>query len=596
MASRRLGWLAAAAGALAVALGGCAAVPVSGVAQPLTGASGQPQQFVQPLPPPGPRPGEIAKDVVLGFLHASASFALDPAAARAYLAPGVRWNPTGTVTVVSPDLSFGQPLNVPHVSGPALQRVVVKGQRVATINRSGQYAYQSDAATQFTFTLAKYGPKLLIAQLPAGPHLLLTQDDFQAVFQPHNLYFYAPDAYPSGGLVPDPVYAPVQGPKSALSTNVAGSLVHGLINDRGSWLSGPTTTEFPKGTTLLRPVTISNQTALVDLGGKADAASAGELALMYAQLRQTLTSSAYSPAVASSVQLAIDGKVQYPASTSDVVPVSGSATSPKKPRALYLASDGVVKQLPGGAKVPGVAPGVSQLDSPAGVTAMAITAVGTDQIAAAVPQGDGCAVRVGTVGSAAEYPSYTISTSGGPCTSLSWDNNGGLWAVTGVGIWVLQAGNSQPVQVSAPTMLPPRARVLSLRMAPDAVRAALLVRAQGSTQLYVAAVRFGARSVAFGPAVPVGTDLAGSGITAMSWYSPYYLLAVSGSQLYQVPLTGGQSQSLFAGAVPAGVQVLTASGGYVAVGTSSGTVYVSSSPYISWTRVPGRASAPAYPG
>ncbi len=56
---------------------------------------------------------------------------------------------------------------------------------------------------------------------------------------------------------------------------MADSLVSALINDRGSWLAGPTSTEFPAGTTLLRPVTISNQIALVDLGGKADTAYPG---------------------------------------------------------------------------------------------------------------------------------------------------------------------------------------------------------------------------------------------------------------------------------------------------------------------------------
>ena len=451
----------------------------------------------------------------------------------------------------------------------------VTGQRIATISRTGQYPYESDAATKFTFTLGQYGAKLLIAQLPATTDLLLTEDDFEAVFQPHNLYFYAADGFPPGGLVPDPVYAPVQGPKSALSTSLAGSLVNGLINDRGSWLAGPTMTEFPKGTTLLRPVIISNQRALVDLGGKADTASQGQLALMYAQLVRTLTSSAYSPAVAMSVQLAIDGH-KYPAGTAGSVPVAGSPALGPKPRTLYLASEGLVKQLTAGGKVPTLIPGFSQPSSPADVTAMAaaVTAVG-QQVAAAEQQGNGCMVRVGRLGLPSTLRTYTISTAGGPCSSLDWDNNGGLWAVTGAGIWVLQAGNVRAVQVSVPTTLPSRARILALRMAPDAVRAALLVQIQGSTRLYVAAVRFGTTRVSFGPAVPVGSDLAAPGVAAMSWYNPYYLLAVSGSQLYQVPLTGGLSQALGTGRLPSGVRSLTASGGALAVSTTAGVVYTS---------------------
>ncbi len=332
------------ASSLAV-LAGCAAVPVSGVAQPMPGTSGQPQQFVEPLPPPGPYVGEPGQNVVTGFLHASASFAEDPAAVRAYLAPTVKWHPAGTVTIVSPNPTVGRSTTrvPPAVSGQSgVQEIVVTGQRIATIDRSGQYSYQPGATANFTFTLALYGGKLLITQLPANTSLLLTQSDFEEVFQPHNLYFYSSSAYPSGGaLVPDPVYVPVQGPNNALSTTVAGALVNALINDRRSWLGGPTTTEFPAGTTLLRPVTISNQTALVDLGGTAATAGPGRQQLMYAQLQATLTSSAYSPAVATGVELAVDGKIQSPrGSRSVVVPVAGSAVcGPRgaRPRAIISA-------------------------------------------------------------------------------------------------------------------------------------------------------------------------------------------------------------------------------------------------------------------
>lgn len=600
MASRgRRVWVAVLAAGCLAAVGGCAAVPVSGVAQPMPGTTGQPQQFVQPLPPPGPRVGEQGQYVVSGFLHASASFAVDPAAARAFLAPGVKWKPSGTVTIVSPDLSFGPAIRLPaQVSGPSgVQQIVVTGQRIATINASGQYSYQAAAPTKYRFTLAKFGGKLLITQLPPGQQLLLTQSDFQEVFQPYNLYFYASGAYPSGALVPDPVYAPVQGPTSAQSTTVADSLVNGLINDRGSWLSGPTATEFPAGTTLLRPVTISNQTALVDLGGRADTANQGQRELMFAQLKQTLTSSAYSPPVADSIQLAIDGKIQYSSGLAGAVPVAGSAIAGPRAQTLYFAGNGLVKQVLAGHKSAGPVPGLAELADPAGISALAASAVGPLEVAVAVPQGAGCVVRIGEPRSAQPSKSYTISVKGGPCTSLSWDNTGSLWAVTGSGIWVLQAGPSnQPVPVTGPALLTGRSRVVALRMAPDAVRGAMLVQTGGRMQLYVSAVRFGDKGVGFGPAVPVGTDLDASGVAAVGWYNPYYLLTVSGSQLYQVPLTGGESVPLATGALPPGVQSLTAAGNELAVATASGAVYTSLSPYISWTRLAGRASAPAFPG
>jgi hypothetical protein len=583
-------------------------------------ASGQAQQFVQPIPPPPPQTGERGQYVVEGFLHASASFAEDPAAARAYLAPSVKWHPSGSVTIVSPNPTFGLATRVPpSVSGQSnVQQLVVTGQRIATINGSGQYSYQPDASTKFTFWLARFGSRLLITQLPANAPLLLTESDFQEVFQPHNLYFYAPGGYSTGALIPDPVYAPVQGPNSALSTTVASSLVNALINDRRSWLGGPTSTEFPAGTTLLRPVTISNQTALVDLGGKAATANQGQVDLMYAQLIYTLTGSAYSPAIATNVELAIDGKVvpkpQSPAGSTSLVPVLGSAVGRQssavgrqKGSALYLASDGVVKQLEPRNRT--IAPReLQRLDSLAGITALAVSAPGSTQRAAvAVPYSSGCAVDI-YAPNETKYDSHPMSVTGGPCTSLSWDNTQSLWAVTGSGISVLQVGSTSPVPVSAPTQLPSGSKVLALRMAPDAVRAALLVQTGSRTQLYIAAVKFGNKGVSFGPAVPVGTDLAGvkagpgrTGVTAMAWYDPYFLLAVRGSQVYQVPLTGGplangQSVVWTTSALPPGVQSITAAGQELAVGTASGTVYTSTAPYISWTPVEGNASQPTFAG
>jgi hypothetical protein len=607
---RALLW-AATVGASALALlAGCAAAPISGVAQRLQGAGGQQQQFVEPLPPPGPQVGDSGTEVVTGFLHASASFAEDPAAAQAYLAPHMKWHPAGTVTIVRANPKIGPTTRVPPtVSGQSVVvQIRVTGQRIATINPSGQYSLQAGAPTNFTFTLAKYGGKLLITQLPANTDLLLTEADFEEVFQPHNLYFYAPAAYPSGALVPDPVYVPVQGPNSALSTGVAGSLVSALINDRRSWLGGPTITEFPAGTTLLRPVTISNQVALVDLGGKADTASQGHLDLMYAQLKATLTNSAYSPPVATGVQLAVDGKIQVQNKTGGAVavPAAGSARGGRA-GTLYYASGDVVRQLRVQAKHR-TGTLVQSLAQPSGgITALAASPVGgvpapPPEVAVALRQGNGCVVRVGAPNVSSPASKRLISLSGGPCNSLSWDNNGSLWAVSPSGIWVLQAGNG-PVPVSPPTQLPPGAKVLALRMAPDAVRAAFLVSVGGRTQLYVAAVKFGSKSkgASFGPAVPVGTDLAQTGVTAVSWYDPYFLLAASGSQVYEVPLTGGplangQSAALSTAALPAGVQSLSAAGSELAVGTAAGTIYTSTAPDVSWDPMPGSASEPAFPG
>ena len=84
-----------------------------------------------------------------------------------------------------------------------------------------------------------------------------------------------------------------------------------------------------------------------------------------------------------------------------------------------------------------------------------------------------------------------------------------VWAVAGARIWVLRAGTRQSVPVSGPcrTLRPAAASggasVLALRMAPDGVRAALLVHDTGGNSLMLAAVASSPDSVTSpgGPAV-----------------------------------------------------------------------------------------------
>jgi Lipoprotein LpqB beta-propeller domain/Sporulation and spore germination len=566
---------------LAAALSGCATVPTSSAARALPGNGEPPEAFVQPLPPqaPGSLVNWSPQDVVEAFLQASAS---DVAVARRYLMPGVRWHPPGSVTVVAGN--FLEKLTVyPRLSGSNVAQVTVSGQQLASLSDTGQYIYQPGTA-RYTFKLGQYNGAWLIETLPEQT-LLLTQTDFQEVYQPRSLFFF------SGLgdlLVPDPVFAPVQGVNGALSTDVAADLIKGLISDRPSWLSKVTATDFPAGTKLLG-VSISNQTAIVNLGGAASRAPSAKREGMYAQLWQTLTSSAYSEPIATAVQLEINGAVQYisPGLAGDVPGTASSA----KTETGYFADGFVVKALQ-----PGSGSGPSQIAFPllgTDITAVAVSRAGRPQLAVAVPDGRGCTVDVGYLNSASGYTTYKIN--GGPCTSLSWDSSGDLWAAAGGSIWVLQPGYSAPAQVRA-SSLAPGSEVLALRIAADSVRAALLVQApaagrQMASQMYLTTVTSGSAGVRLGPTVPIGTDLTDP--TAISWYGPYDLVAADAGSLYEVPLTGGQSQDLET--APADTISISSNGTAFAVVTGSGKLQFS--PTLDGNWVPeGRASAVAYPG
>ena len=316
--------VALAAVAVAVALAGCATAPSGGPPRRATGGSNQVQAYVQPLPPPGPTTAKAwdANAVVLGFLHASASYAFDPAAAERYLVPALRksWRPGNKpVAVVGAPHFTAAPYRsqiLPPAPGEQLQTVKVSGQELATLSQTGEYKYKPGQNVQYDFVLAKDDGVWRIQDLPQDQTgLLLTQADFEAVYQARNLFFFAPpNSSQAGLLVPDPVYAPLQSTNSALNTNLATGLVNGLLKGQGDWLSGgATVSAFPPLSHLIGPVTITGRVARVDLGGGAVQAIRNRIQVqnMEEQLQATLGDRSYSEPLASQVQLYINNKLQY---------------------------------------------------------------------------------------------------------------------------------------------------------------------------------------------------------------------------------------------------------------------------------------------
>jgi hypothetical protein len=137
-------------------------------------------------------------------------------------------------------------------------------------------------------------------------------------------------------------------------------------------------------------------------------------------------------------------------------------------------------------------------------------------------------------------------------------------------------------------------RIVALRMAPDSVRAALLVQTASGNRLLLAAASYADKTAAFGPAVTAGGDGLADPV-AVSWYNPYYLAVLSGtsSSILEVPLTGGAGQLL--GPAPAGAETLGTNGSRLVVGTADGKLMISADSSTNWTNMT-KGSYPAYPG
>jgi hypothetical protein len=597
----------------AVAVAGCATAPSSGPPRQAPGGSSQVQSYVQELPAPGPTSKWSATDVVLGFLHASASYAFDPADAKQFLAPKLRthWHPgqEPVAVVGAPKVAAPVPYEPGRIlgQGPQEVKVPVTGQHLATLSQTGQYQYAPGGNVRYVFSLEETKSGVwLIDKLPDS--LLLTQSDFEDVYAPRNLFFFARPAASQAPnvLVPDPVYAPLLSSNSALNTDLATGLVNGLLKGQGSWLSGTTVSAFPRGTRLLKKVTIIGKTARVDLGGAAAHAQPITVGEMAGQLLATLSDGQYSPPLASQVQLYIDNRPE------SVIPPIGTPPSVPSGLPLLLVTDtggaDSVSQLPAtpkaGVKLQSKL-STAQIGQDPAVTAVAASPdADRPDIAVAVSTGTGCSVQVYPDGQGgAKQSANVLPGSTAPCSSLSYDANGNLWAVAGSGVWFMQPTKAPvPVTMSALAgALQHGGQIMALRMAPDAVRAALLVHTSTGTEILLTAVRLHAGRAALGQPVTVSTEGL-KGLQAISWYDAYHLAVLANGQIYDVPLlTGGAGQQpgsappVFFAGPPGTATTLTTEGTELVVGTDQGVVWARSASALAWSQVADGAD-PIYPG
>jgi len=585
---------AAAVSAVAIAVAGCATLPTTGQVQQV-GASqngtSQEQDYSQPVPV-GPGLGWTPRQIVSGFLAASASFTNDHSVAREYLDSAAQrsWRPGWAVTVVNSMTTVPIPTLPRQVTNQSqlLARVKVVGLPVAAISGSGQYqAYSGSSGKQFyPFTLIRTSnSQWRIDQLPTS-QLLLTQSDFQHVYQPRDLYFLSQ----SGTLVPDPVFVPQQ----ATNTDLATGLVNALRQDPTGWLSGAAKTGFPAGLRPVGPVRINGPNATVDLGGKAVTAGR-QLDRIAAQLVWTL---ATGPTPVQSVELELNGHpklimgrlYQWPQAYQSWVPSQQAGS------ALYfIGSNGTVQGLPGAGQ-PGPGPaGHFSVAGAAGLPPLSSIAVSPNGRSLAGISAGGASVYYTGLNRGAAVGKW--SPTSGTCTSVSWDAAGDLWITCGGGsVWMLPPGQTGAESVD----VPPGIDVTDFQVAPDGVRVAMVVREpSGSTQVQLGAIHSGQSASVVQPTVQLGAGI--SDPDAVTWYGADDVIVLAGSasnaQLDEVPLNGGQPTVITTPGPPESVTATSPQGSasVIAIGVSGDRMLVSTDlGAFQPTRVAGQA--PAYPG
>jgi len=607
---RRFATAAAMAAAVALVAGGCAMVPASGgvhtQAIPQAGTGQDNPQLI----PVGPVPGGNQVAIVSGFLAANASFANDSAVALEYLTPAERdsWHPDGAVTVVgnlqkSPTTSFPKR----QVSLPSDQETAVQvtGVQQATLTGAGQYLTSPSADSPritYEFRLIKINNQWRIDHLcevgstprtcTPTSQLLLTTDELERAYQQRNLYFLDPTGQT---LVPDPVFVPQNDTTSDLATE----LVKGLFKDPQGWLSGAAQTAFPAGTRPLGQVKINGPVAIVNLGMPAAAARSVDQRQLAAQLVWTLASNSFGPSAIESVELQINGKtLSLNGSQYQLPKFYQTWESQAQTAGLYFVSqNGPVREVTGAAQAGSAGPlTTGSVPGQAGTQSAPVlgtVAVAPQQAELAGISADGQTVFTGRL---AANAALTPKRPGGTGTSLSWDRNGDLWVAAGSSVWMLTPDTGSTVQVGLG--LPAGEEVTAIRVAPDGVRVAMIVKTpDGSAQLLLAAITHADN----GATASIGQTVAiGAGVPdpeALTWYDADHIVVLertaAGSQLVAIPLDGSQPTPI---PTLTGTVSVTANGTDLAVGLSDGQLDVSPGLNGLWMRVAGTGAGPAYPG
>jgi hypothetical protein len=580
--------------ALAVATAGCATMPTTGQVQQVgvsQNGTNQEQDYSQPVPV-GPGLGWTAPEIVAGFLAASASFAGDHAVAREYLDSTAQrsWQPGWAVTVVSSITTAPTPTLPRQVTNQSqmLARVKAIGQPVATISGSGQYQAYSGSSTQaYKFTLIRTSNgQWRIDQLPTS-QLLLTQADFQRVYQPRDLYFLSQ----SGRLlVPDPVFVPQQ----ATNTDLATGLVNALRQNPTGWLSGAAVTGFPAGLHPIGPVRINGPNATVNLGGKAVTADRQQLDRMAAQLVWTL---ATGPTPVQSVELELNGRPEPIMGNQYQLPQAyqGWVPSQQAGSALYFIGSNGVQGLPGVSQ-PGAGPaGHVSVAGAASLPPLSSIAVSPNGRELAGIAAGGASVYYTGLNRGAAVGKWRPTS--GTCTSVSWDAAGDLWITCEGSVSMLQPGASGALPVGVPA----GTYVTDFQVAPDGVRVVMVARQpSGSTQVELGAITHSGQTASVAqPAVVLGAGL--SDPDQATWYGADDVIVLAGSpstaQLDEVPLNGGQPTAITTPEPPESVTATSPQGSppVIAIGVAGDKMLVSTDlGAFQATRVAGQA--PAYPG
>lgn len=465
MRSRTAALLLALAATLVGVLSGCADIPTSGDTETVRGAqdlSAQAQPEVRVVAQ-GPSPGDSPTAVVNGFLEASGTAEENYATARKFLTARAveAWRPANGVTIYD---HIGVTL-----TDPVSDRVVLNAAAEGRVDDQGVFTPDVAAGKiRASFALVREGGEWRIDEVPAG--LYVSRQDFEREYVQVDNYFLARPPRTSV-LIPDPVYVA----RAQISPT---AMLESMLRGPTRWLSSVAMSAAPAEARLAEPVRVRSSLAEVSLTPDSVPVNGVERDLMLAQIVMTLTQNPEVTSVrvsaAGGPPLSIGDAGTGLLRRVDITPYLPPDLRPPPPDAYFIREG--VSYRAGASLAPGPFTPETLLAE------LAVAPGNSGQFA-------GISVDRTMLWTARESEPrrLTVRARGTNLRSPSFDGDGNLWVLEGV-------GKSTVVRRYPATGAPFRAAVAGfearqisqLKVAADGVRLALLLDTVEGSQVYLA--------------------------------------------------------------------------------------------------------------
>ena len=517
---------------VALLLGGCGGLPGSSPVAAGLRADTKVDQRARVVVS-GPIKGASQDVIARDFIRAGAAFqdtdANQQVVGRAFLTTSSvdRWKPTSAVTVY--DAPTG--LTIDQLPSDQVRLSVAA---VATIDGDGRYTELPPGTTRsVVLSMVRVDGEWRIDLPTAGFGLWLNTDDLDRVMSPYELHYVVTG---TERLVSDVRWFP-SGP------GLATALTRAQLGPVPAYLSGVATTAFPKGTRLaVDAVDVdADGRASVVLADSPDVVEPDLRRALWAQLVATLLQVGAVSTVSSVTSVSIEvqgvGPIPVPNVSDQVskLDVLGFTTEPSLALTVGAARRGTEVTLvnPQDVAAGGVVPAGRALQGATGptrvasaYTGLALSPDGTDLAAVAEGRAELVRWRAGVP--------LTAPPLGTDLTDPAYDTAGRLWvagsALGRTTVWTL-SGTASTAGVATPVSAGWLAgrRVLSLRISPDATRAAVVsTAADGSgSRLDLTGIQRDGSGVPLALATPYQQGQPLVDLRTATWVGPLELVALA---------------------------------------------------------------------